>query len=269
MVSIMVPPLLLPPIFPEPFAVEWGHDKYGTFQSFAVGNVVQRMRWIPPGSFMMGSPKDEVGRGDDEVQHRVELTQGYWLGDTPVTQALWEAVMVANPSRFRDAQKPIEMVNWHDCQQFLNRLSENMQGAVIRLPTEAEWEYACRANTNTATWMGNGQSTLDPQLVAIAWYWQNAEGTTQRVAQKSANPWGLYDMLGNVNQWCADGYGPYDVKAVRDPQGPSTSTYGLIRGGSWISPARYLRAGYRCTCHRERRYDRIGLRIAHSPKPLP
>jgi formylglycine-generating enzyme required for sulfatase activity len=113
---------------PEPWAVEWGEDRFGVFESFAVGEVVQRMRWVPPGRFVMGSPAGEAGRHHDEEQHEVELTRGYLLGDTPVTQALWQAVMGANPSRDPRADRPVEQVSWEDCQEFLARLNERLPG---------------------------------------------------------------------------------------------------------------------------------------------
>ena len=146
------------------WAVAWGEDRHGLFAAFAVGPpdraVEQRMRWIPPGTFRMGSPKTERGRWRDEgPQHDVTLSRGYWLGETPVTQALWVAVMGENPSRFRgeqpeDLQRPVERVSWDDCQGFLDRLNAQVPGLAARLPTEAEWERACRAGTTAATWVG-------------------------------------------------------------------------------------------------------------------
>ena len=138
---------------PEPWAAEWGEDRFGPFMSFAVGGVVQRMRWIPPGTFLMGSPEGEAGRYDDEgPQHEVELRHGLWLGETPCTQALWQAVMGGNPSSFVHEDRPVEQVSWDDCQSFLGRLDALVPGIEARLPTEAEWEYACRGGTTSATW---------------------------------------------------------------------------------------------------------------------
>jgi len=255
---------VLPTVFPEPFAVEWGQDEYGIFQSFAVERVVQRMRWIPPGTFMMGSPANEVGRFDDEVQHRVELPQGYWLGDTPVTQALWEAVMGTNPSQFRGPSRPVETVSWDDCQEFIGRLNERVERLDARLPTEAEWEYACRAGTTTATWVGDlhirGTEAL--QLESIAWYLANSHASSHSVAQKASNPWGLYDMLGNVWEWCTDLFAPYDAITMKNPHGPAHGIKRVTRGGSWHTAAMRVRAARRDAIYREYCFERVGVRLA-------
>lgn len=264
--------LALPPQFPERFAIEWGHDEYGIFQSFAVDRVVQRMRWIPPGLFVMGSPKDEMGRYDDEIQHRVELTQGIWLGNTPVTQALWEAVMGSNPSKFKGEARPVETVSWDDCQEFITRLNGRVPGLDARLPTEAEWEYACRAGTTTTTWVGDLRQSQEidaPQLHSIAWYRANAERSTQRVAQKAANPWGLYDMLGNVYEWCVDWSDTYDIEMEHDPRGPADGPGRVVRGGSWYVDARYIRAAIRNIHRPACRCDNVGFRLARSPALSP
>lgn len=256
-----------PPVFPDAFAIEWGHDKFGTFQSFAVENVVQRMRWIPPGTFMMGSSENEVGRYNDENLHRVELTRGYWLADTPVTQALWEVVMGSNPSLNKNLSCPIDTVSWDDCQEFMKRVNNCGVCLDMRLPTEAEWEYACRAGTTAATWLGDLQSGEKGDallLDSIAWYSGNAESTTHPVGQKLANPWGLYDMLGNVYEWCADWYGDYDMKIVRDPQGPADGAERVLRGRSWGSYARYVRADFRLGTLPNKRLDHVGFRLARS-----
>jgi formylglycine-generating enzyme len=254
----MSAPRVVPSDFPEPFAVEWGHDEYGTFMSFAVEDVVQRMRWIPPGSFMMGLPENQIERFGDEMQHCVKLTQGYWLGDTPVTQELWRGIMGTNPSEFKEATKPVETVSWDDCQAFLQRLNARLDGLEARLPAEAEWEYACRAGTTTATWVG------DFQRDSIAWYRGNSGGTTHPVAQKAANPWGLYDMLGNVWEWCADfvSYDPIMVQTSRDvaPDLPC-----VMRGGSWRSRGMNVRAAYRTAGMPRDRSTRVGLRLARTP----
>ncbi len=258
---------------PEPFATEWGDDEFGVFQSFSVGHNVQRMRWIPAGSFMMGSPENEAGRFDNETQHRVELTQDYWLSDTPVTQAMWEAVMGTKPSHFKGVTNPVETVSWRDCQGFLARLNKRIGGLNLRLPTEAEWEYACRSGMQTATWVGeldlDANWATAPQLDLIAWYHENAAGTTQPVALKSPNYWGLYDMLGNVYEWCADWQGPYDANLLRDPPGPQTGLDRVLRGGSWSSGARLVRAAYRTADLPDLRYNFVGFRLARSSVPGP
>lgn len=264
-----------PSHFPDPFAVEWGHDEFGTFQSFAVGNVVQRMRWIPPGRFMMGSPETEVWRYADEFQHQVWFAKGFWLADTPVTHALWQIVMGTHPSQFKEATQPVEPVTWDDCQKFCRRLNQGTAGLYARLPSEAEWEYACRAGTTTTTWAGellSGQEIVAPQLDAIAWYSGNAGATGHPVAQKAPNPWGLFDMLGNVWEWCYDefNYYPTDPASVRDttiavPQ--RVNPLHVLRGGGWDSSARFLRAACRYADRADSRSRSIGFRLARSATP--
>ena len=232
---------------PEPWAVEWGHDQHGMFMGFGVGEVVQRLRYIPPGRFLMGSPKSELGRWQDEgPRHEVELSKGYWLADTPCPQALWEAVMGQNPSDFVDPKNPVELVGWDDCQEFLRRLNEQVPGLGARLPSEAEWEYACRGGTSEATWVGelDGQE-MATVLDSIAWYSGNSEGRTHPVGRKAANPFGLCDMLGNVWEWCQDLYGPYSTAAQIDPTGPTEGTERVYRGGSWHDRAGNVRAAFR------------------------
>ncbi|MCP5115866.1 MAG: formylglycine-generating enzyme family protein, partial [bacterium] len=130
---------------PPAWATEWGEDRYGVFVVFKVGDVRQRLRWIPPGIFRMGSPESEQGRWDDESpRHLVELTQGFWLADTPCTQEVWQEVMGDNPSRFNSARRPVEQVSWEDCRRFMEAINERLSGLDARLPTEAQWEYACR-----------------------------------------------------------------------------------------------------------------------------
>ncbi|HRI63733.1 MAG TPA: formylglycine-generating enzyme family protein [Polyangium sp.] len=224
------------------------------------------MRWIPPGSFMMGSPENEVGRFIDEFQHRVELTQGVWLGNTPVTQALWEAVMGTNPSLFKDPMCPVETVTWEDCQTFYRQLNQCVVGLEARLPTEAEWEYSCRAGTTTSTWIGDLVQAEDTQrLESIGWFGANSGGRTNPVAQKPANPWGLYDMFGNVWEWCLDWYSQYDVTTILNPAGLYMGTRHVLRGGSWDSITRLIRSANRYAYRPGRRFANFGFRLARSP----
>ncbi len=256
---------------PEPWASEWGEDRFGPFMGFSVGKVVQRMRWVPPGEFMMGSPESEVGRFDDEgPQHHVTLTHGFWLADTPCTQDLWQAVMGENPSHFSDVtRRPVEQVSWDDCQRFCSKLEALVPGLGARLPSEAEWEYACRGGTTGATWVGelDLQGSKARAIDPIAWYSGNSESSTHPVGQKQANPFGLYDMLGNVWEWCEDWDGPYVSGFAIDPQGPRAGSYRVFRGGSWSSHARLVRAAFRLWYSPGGRYDYLGFRLARGLAP--
>jgi formylglycine-generating enzyme required for sulfatase activity len=206
---------------------------------------------IKPGSFMMGSPANEDGRHDDERQHKVTLTQPYWLGQTEVTQSQYEAIMGKNPSlfHFKGADRPVESVSWNDAVKFCKKLTERerragrlSRGQVYRLPTEAEWEYACRAGSDTAYCFGDNAGQLDD----YAWYGSNSGGQTHDVGRKKPNAWGLYDMHGNVWEWCSDWYDDdYPRGAVTDPTGPGTGSRRVDRGGSWSHTAGYCRSAYR------------------------
>lgn len=274
---------------PPRWATAWGEDEYGVFAAFTVNEVEHRMRWIPPGRFVMGSPENEAGRLDNEgPQHEVVLTEGYWLGDAPVTQALWTTVMEENPSCFQDAERPVEQVSWHHCQDFVERLNRKAMQIGVRLPTEAEWERACRAGTQTATWAGDlkilGESSA-PILDAIAWYGGNSgveydlEGGedsgdwsekqyvhtsagTRKVRKKQPNPFGLFDMLGNVWEWCSDWNGHYDSAPAVNPTGSAAHAHRILRGASWNDFARNVRAARRISISTTK-YDPIfGFRLA-------
>lgn len=218
------------------------------FAEIVLGAARIEMRWIPPGRFMMGSPVEERGRFDNEIQHEVTLTRGFWLGATPVTQRQWEAVMGDRPSRFEGAENPVEQVNWDATQRFCQKLDEMLGGAGCRLPTEVEWEYACRAGTASA--FNNGSECTvpageDPALEQLGWYTQNSDETTHPVRQKACNAWGLYDMHGNVWEWCSDWYGEYRPEPQTNPCGPRDGEFRVFRGGCWGSDARYCRSAYR------------------------
>lgn len=249
----------------EEWASAAGRDCFGLWADVRVEDVVQRFRWIPPGRFWMGAPESEVGRYDDEgPRHRVAWTHGSWLADTPVTQALWSAVMREAPSRFEGPDRPVEQVSWEECGRFSNVLRERVASLAPRLPSEREWEHACRAGTLTATWVGD----LDisdgnaPQLDPIAWYSGNSKGETHPVSQKQANPFGLFDMLGNVLEWCSDKSTPYDALEARDPEPKNVGWGRVIRGGNWDSQATQVRAAYRAWLVPNGWNGLLGLRLA-------
>jgi formylglycine-generating enzyme required for sulfatase activity len=235
----------------------------GASKTFTVSGVSFKMIRIPAGEFMMGSPSSEPGRGNDETQHRVRITKDYWLGETEVTQGLWKAVMGSNPSRFSSCGDdcPVEQVSWNDCREFIGRLNSMVPGGRFRLPTEAEWEYGARAGTTEAIYRGSMRILGDnncPELDPIAWYggnscvnysggwdcsgWKEKQYScsscgTHPVGKKRANQWGLYDMIGNVWEWCEDWYGNYPSGSVTDPTGPSSGSLRVLRGGSWNDSA--------------------------------
>ena len=273
-----------------------GRDRFGLWCEIAVEPerggepVVQRLRWIPPGRFWMGSPKKEWGNFYDEgPRHPVTLTEGYWLFDTPCTQALWEAVMGNNPSHFQSPTRPVEQVSWNDAQDFLARLNARIPGLDLALPSEAQWEYACRAGTETAIYTGElailGKHNA-PALDPIAWYGGNSgvdfdlnngddssgwsekqyphmKAGTRPVKLKWANLWGLYDVLGNVWEWCQDGRRRYDQDAHTNPTGSLEADVNrVLRGGSWNSNARFVRAAHRFAASPDLRGGSFGFRCA-------
>ena len=208
----------------------------------------------------MGSPdSDEDAWGAEQPQHLVTISQPLYLGRYPVTQAQWQAVMGKNPSHFRGDNLPVERVSWHDAQAFIARLRRWEGGnALYFLPTEAEWEYACRAGSNTAYCFGD--SNTPRHLGRYAWYCDNSGGSTQPVGLLQPNAWGLYDMHGNVREWVQDWYGKYPAGAVTDPEGPSSGTDRVLRGGGWNFDARYRRAARRNFHTPDYGYDYVGFR---------
>ena len=228
----------------------------------------QTFKLIPAGTFTMGSPSSEPGRDSDETQHQVTLTQPFYMQQTEVTQAQWEAVMGTNPSEFFECPTcPVETVSWNDVQEFISRMNERGEG-IYSLPTEAQWEYAARAGTTTAFYNGGITVTgcsYDPNLNAIGWYCYNDEGWPGSVGQKVPNAWGLSDMSGNVNEWCSDWYGSYPLSAVTDPTGPSSGSYPVLRGGSWYNYARDCRSANRSTGYPSTRDFGIGFRLLRRP----
>ncbi len=190
-------------------------------------SIGMKFTFIPPGMFVMGSPAEETSRKSDETQFSVKLTKGFYMAVTPTTQAECERVTGKNPSRFRGADRPVENVSWRDCLSICETLS--IDGKPYRLPTEAEWEYACRAGTQTAFCSGDDQTSLG----TVGFYSVNSGGQTHKVAELQPNAWGLHDMHGNVLEWCADWYGPYPNAPMTDYRGPDSGKHRVLRGGSW------------------------------------
>jgi formylglycine-generating enzyme required for sulfatase activity len=230
---------------------------------------------IPKGTFMMGSPESEERRVGNETQHEVTISKDYYLGVYEVTQAQYEKMMGKNPSRFQgdnlrgdSANHPVEQVSWEDAVDFCNKLSdlpeEKKAGRVYRLPTEAEWEYACRAGSKSAYSFGEGSKSLGD----YAWFDQNSNRQTHPVGEKKANAWGLYDMHGNVWEWCSDWYGQYPKGAVSDPVGTRESSNRVFRGGSWYDHFEYCRSARRLGYFPSGRDD-FGFRVALSSSEIP
>ncbi len=246
-----------------PWATGIGRDRYGLFVEVEVIGVPFVMRWIPPGEFLMGSPENEPERDDDEgPQHRVRFEQGFWLAETACTQALWEAVMGNNPSKFKDdPEKPVENVGWKDARRFIETVNRNHPGLELRLPSEAEWEYACRAGTTTRYWFGDEITPEDAN------YGENNSGTVP-VRHYRRNPWGLYQMHGNVWEWCQDEWhGSYEG-APEDGQPWETgdSEAHVCRGGSWYRYGRFLRSASRLIARLDFVVDYFGFRLARGPE---
>ena len=246
-------------------------DQYGLYEVIFIRGVRQVFRWITPGRFLMGSPEDEPQRYENELQHEVEISQGFWLADTACTQSLWEAIMDENPSRFKGPDLPVEQVSWDNCQEFMRRVSDEIPDLKICLPTEAQWEYACRADTTTPFWFGD---MITPEQVNYNGDYAYADAgkgknRKQTVAVRSLPPnsRGLYEIHGNVFEWCSDWAGPYENKRAVDPRGPSEGVKRILRGGSWFSYARYCRSAYRYA-FAPNECREFGFRLCVEDKPL-
>jgi formylglycine-generating enzyme required for sulfatase activity len=218
-----------------------------------------RFVWIPPGDFVMGSPNEEKARKENETQHKVTLTRGFYMGMYPVTREQWKAVMSTAPG-LRRPQKdlPVETVSWEDCQDFIKKLRA-ATGKPYRLPTEAEWEYACRAGTTTPYAFGE---TLSPHQANFGKFKKGESplGTTP-VGRYPANAWGLYDMHGNVWEWCQDWFSEYPQRAVVDPRGSEAGVERVLRGGSWTDLAQDCRSARRHNFEPGGRDHTVGFRL--------
>ncbi|MGA2502403.1 MAG: formylglycine-generating enzyme family protein [Tepidisphaeraceae bacterium] len=229
-----------------------------------LGNgVMVRLVLIPAGRFVMGSPYSELGHNlggfADETRHEVTITRPYYLGKYELTQEQWQAVMGDNPSESKGAGYPVEGVGWVDADAFCKKAASKL-GLPIRLPTEAEWEFACRAGTAKAF----GESDEVEALNAAGWYGNNSGARLHRVGEKAPNRWGLYDMRGNVWEWCQDWVAPFSDAPVTDPQGPAQNEYEdrVLRGGCWRNPPGFCRSAARDFDGVEDRSGFVGFRVA-------
>ena len=214
---------------------------FKTIFSLTVNGVSFDMVYVEGGRFDMGATSEQGSDADSDEKpvHSVTLSD-YYIGKCEVTQELWEAVMGSNPSHFKGAQNPVERVHWYDCQEFVIRLN-SLTGRTFRLPTEAEWEYAARGGNKSRHYKYSGSDNIDE----VAWYDGNSGSSTHAVGTKSPNELGIYDMSGNVLEWCSDWYGSYSAGAQTNPQGPSSGSFRVLRGGSWYNSARRCRVSNR------------------------
>ncbi len=250
--------------------VAHGEDKKSKKNTFT-NSIGIKFRFISPGNFMMGSPQDEQNRNKDETQHLITLKKGYYIGVTEVTQHQWRKMMEKNPSEFQTNGDnfPVESVSWFDVQAFIRKLNDIESTDKYRLPTEAEWEYACRAGTTTPFAFGKCLSpnlaNYDGRYSAINCPNGKFNKKTVPAATYPANDWGLYDMHGNVWEWCQDWYGKIYVNKATDPGGPLSGRYKVIRGGGWDFLDHDLRSANRDRSLPDRGLKHIGFRLVKSP----
>ena len=218
------------------------------------------MGLIPAGKFMMGSATSEKNLGIDETKHEVTITKPFYMGKYEVTQGQWQAIMGDNPSgKTKGAKLPVTNVSWEDCQEFIKKLNQKTNGG-YRLPTEAEWEYSCRAGTTTAYSFGDKITPQDAN------YEDSKIGKPVAVGSYKPNAFGLYDMHGNVNEWCEDWDAPYPEGAVTDPRGPATGTIRVLRGGCFLYGESDARSSYRLNCFTPTTpYFYNGFRLVRTP----
>ena len=234
-----------------------GEIPQSTIETIVVNGVEFNMVKIEGGTFHMGATSEQGGYYEEKPVHSVTISD-YYIGETEVTQELWEAVMGSNPSYFTgNNQRPVEYVSWYDCQEFIKKLNQ-LTGKKFRLPTEAEWEYAARGGKYSRGYKYSGRNDVDE----VAWYKSNSGEITHPVATKEANELGLYDMSGNVKEWCKDWYGDYQSNSQTNPTGPSEGESRVLRGGSWSCLDRNVRVSYRDYRTPGARNDNRGLRLA-------
>ena len=226
--------------------------------TLTVNGIKYSMVWVEGGTFRMGATSEQGSDAysDEKPVHSVTLS-GYYIGKTEVTQALWKVVMGSNPSSCKGDNLPVEQVSWNDCQKFIRKLNA-LTGQNFRLPTEAEWEFACRGGNNSRGYKYSGSNYIDN----VAWYDGNSGDKTHPVGTKAPNELGIYDMTGNVWEWCADWYGDYSSGAQTNPKGPYDGSDRVCRGGGWGSLARLCRSSNRSYSYPTYRDGSLGLRLA-------
>ena len=267
--------------------IQMGSPAHAQPPRTTTNSIGMKLVLIPKGTFLMGSPPSERG-SEDERQHKVTITKDYYLSAFEVTQAQYEKVMGKNPSHFQgdrvaerhpetgrvvrdvdSANHPVDSVSYDDAVEFCKKLSElpdeKKVGRVYRLPTEAEWEYACRAGSKTALSIGESAKFLGD----YAWFDANCKKQTHPVGEKKPNTWGLYDMRGNVWEWCSDWYGEYPKGAVNNPIGPEQGSIRVFRGGSWFNLPAICRSAIRDGNTPSIRFDGLGFRVALSSSGIP
>ncbi len=249
------------PSTPKPAAVRVSYD--ANSNSIVFGNNRYKMVYVSGGSFNMGATSEQGSDAHDSEKpaHRVSVSS-YYIGQTEVTQALWQAVMGNNPSNWKGDNLPVECVSWNDCQTFIEKLN-SLTGRTFRLPTEAEWEFASRGGNNSRGYKYSGSNYLGD----VAWYTENSNSKTHAVATKQANELGIYDMSGNVYEWCSDWYDSnyYKNSDSNNPRGAYTGSGRVFRGGRWYSLARYCRVSYRGYGTPDDRGNYLGLRLVLLP----
>jgi len=224
--------------------------------------------WCPNGTFKMGSPADALGSERNEQQFEVSLSKGFWMQQTELTQTQYETLMGINPSHFRGDSNPVESVNFSDAKEYCRRLGElppeKKSGNLYRLPTEAEWEFACRAGSTSSFCFGDDETMLEE----YGWFNRNAARTTHPVGVKKPNAWGLHDMHGNVGEWCSDWYSAYPSDPQTDPHGAESGDQIVVRGGGWFYVPQNSRSAHRDAYPKAARYVGLGFRLVAEPSNL-
>lgn len=240
-----------------------GGTQPGEVREFTKLNI--KFCWCPPGTFTMGSPDTSPGHLMNERQFEVTLSKGFWMQQTELTQQQYEELMGTNPSFYNGPPNPVDSPTWNEATEFCRRLSElppeKKAGNVFRLPTEAEWEYACRAGSTSAFCFGDDEEELGD----YAWYHKNSARMTHPVGEKKPNAWGLHDMHGNVMEWCRDFFSDYPRSAVTDPTGPKSGDRHVLRGGSWFHVPLWARSSHREAYTPSTRYVGLGFRLLAAP----